>query len=344
VRRGVNLRMIPAGVRRIADEQRTAVEPDCPGAGDGRFYERCCAPGGMPVIGARGIAAALKYAGGDPACRCESGGRKRPSAARQRAPAHRAGELKKNAAHLLESAGRKFRRIEDQRETFKVRVVCDGMGGSKAGYMPGVAGPKLRARRPIAPCLPGSGGSIRHIWDGIARPDPRGLAWPRAHGEPRSHATLRVERLMHHHGIRARTPRRFRVRTTNSHHDVPVAANRLGQKFAAGRPNQIWPGPHPLRANRRRLALSGRRARSFHPQNRRLGDARPHAGGIDPRSSDHGHKAAKAASRPHSPFRSRPPIRRRRLPLGSRRGRDDPIHAPEGKVGTTRRWKAASAL
>jgi hypothetical protein len=43
-------------------------------------------------------------------------------------------------------------------------------------------------------------------------------------------------------------------------------------------------------------------------------------------------QAAKAASRPHSPFRSRPPIRRCRLPQGSRRSRDDPIHAPAIKI------------
>src|SRR5258707_9246733 len=35
---------------------------------------------------------------------------------------------------------------------------------------------------------------------------------------------------------------------------------------------------------------------------------------------------------PDPPFRSRQPIRRRRLPQGSRRRRDDPIHEPEGKL------------
>ena len=60
----------------------------------------------------------------------------------------------------------------------------------------------------------------------------------RADGQTASRS--RVERLMHHHGIRARTPRRFRVRTTDSHHDLPIAPNRLDQKFAAERPNQVW--------------------------------------------------------------------------------------------------------
>jgi putative transposase len=45
---------------------------------------------------------------------------------------------------------------------------------------------------------------------------------------------------MRHHGIKAIMPRRFRVCTTDSHHDLPVAPNRLGQKFIAERPNQVW--------------------------------------------------------------------------------------------------------
>ena len=45
---------------------------------------------------------------------------------------------------------------------------------------------------------------------------------------------------MRRQGIRAVTPRRFRACTTDSRHDLPVAPNRLGQKFAAERRNQVW--------------------------------------------------------------------------------------------------------
>jgi transposase InsO family protein len=45
---------------------------------------------------------------------------------------------------------------------------------------------------------------------------------------------------MRHHGIRAITARRFRLCTTDSRHDLPIAPNRLRQKFAAERPNQVW--------------------------------------------------------------------------------------------------------
>jgi hypothetical protein len=43
-----------------------------------------------------------------------------------------------------------------------------------------------------------------------------------------------------HRNHRAVTPRRFRACTTDSHHDLPVAPNRLSQNFAASRPDQIW--------------------------------------------------------------------------------------------------------
>jgi hypothetical protein len=59
----------------------------------------------------------------------------------------------------------KFRIIEDQRETFPVRVLCDVMGVSTAV---GAAGPKVRARRPIVLCSPRSGFSIWPIAGAMA--------------------------------------------------------------------------------------------------------------------------------------------------------------------------------
>jgi putative transposase len=52
----------------------------------------------------------------------------------------------------------------------------------------------------------------------------------------------RVQQLMQQHGIRARGKRRFRVRTTDSRHDLPVAANVLNHQFTADAPHQAWVG------------------------------------------------------------------------------------------------------
>jgi transposase InsO family protein len=48
-----------------------------------------------------------------------------------------------------------------------------------------------------------------------------------------------VAQLMREHGIRAKSPRRF-VRTTDSNHRLPVAANLLGRDFAPEGPNESW--------------------------------------------------------------------------------------------------------
>jgi putative transposase len=49
-----------------------------------------------------------------------------------------------------------------------------------------------------------------------------------------------VARIMRTEGIRARVPRSFRIVTTDSQHNRPVAENLLNQEFSASRLNQIW--------------------------------------------------------------------------------------------------------
>lgn len=50
----------------------------------------------------------------------------------------------------------------------------------------------------------------------------------------------RVARLMRQHDLRARPPRRFRVATTDSRHDGPVAPNRLAGAAPPLRPDTVW--------------------------------------------------------------------------------------------------------
>ena len=130
----------------------------------------------------------------------------------------------------------KFRLIEDQREAFPVRVMCDVMGVSAAGYYAWRGRPESPRKAANRALLT----EIRRVH----------LAHRGRYGVPRIHAALRslghtasrgrIERLMRHHGIRAITARRFRLCTTDSRHDLPIASNRLNQNFAADRPNQVW--------------------------------------------------------------------------------------------------------
>ena len=66
---------------------------------------------------------------------------------------------------------------------------------------------------------------------------PRMTAELNARGHECSENT--VAELMREHGIRAKSPRRF-VRTTDSNHRLPVAANILDRNFEPEGPNQVW--------------------------------------------------------------------------------------------------------
>lgn len=67
---------------------------------------------------------------------------------------------------------------------------------------------------------------------------PRVQAQLRAQGQ--RHGRNRIARLMREQGLCGRQKKRYRVVTTDSKHDQPIAPNRLAQAPLASRPNQIW--------------------------------------------------------------------------------------------------------
>lgn len=54
------------------------------------------------------------------------------------------------------------------------------------------------------------------------------------------HGRNRIARLMREQGLCGRQRRRFRVRTTDSNHDQPIAPNRLAEAPGPQAPNQLW--------------------------------------------------------------------------------------------------------
>jgi transposase InsO family protein len=54
------------------------------------------------------------------------------------------------------------------------------------------------------------------------------------------HGRNRIARLMRQQGLCGRQKKRYRVVTTDSKHDQPIAPNRLAQMPKASRPNQVW--------------------------------------------------------------------------------------------------------
>lgn len=126
--------------------------------------------------------------------------------------------------------------VDEHRGMWPVRVMCQVLGISPSGYYAWRGRPEsLRAGENRA--------LLQHIRaihaDSIGTyAAPRVHAALRAHG--RSVGRHRVARLMRRAGLQGRAALPRRMRTTDSRHAYPIAPNRVGQRFVAARPNQIW--------------------------------------------------------------------------------------------------------
>jgi putative transposase len=129
-----------------------------------------------------------------------------------------------------------FRFIDSNREHWPVRLLCETLEVSTAGYYawrqrPTSAGEQRRVALVV---------EIRAIHaEAKAR-----------YGSPRIHAELAargqdccvntVAKLMRDEGIAAKTARKFRCTTTDSNHDLPVADNVLDRQFNPSGANETW--------------------------------------------------------------------------------------------------------
>jgi putative transposase len=128
-----------------------------------------------------------------------------------------------------------FRFIEGHKDRWPVRLMCDTLDVSTAGYYAWRERPPSFAeqRRDALVVL------IRDVHSDVKA----------RYGSPRVHAELvargndccvnTVAKLMHDNGIRAKTARKFRC-TTDSNHKLPVAANVLDRQFDPESPNEVW--------------------------------------------------------------------------------------------------------
>jgi len=128
-----------------------------------------------------------------------------------------------------------FRFIEDHREQWPVRLLCETLAVSPAGYYAWRDRPASAHEQRRATLLV----EIRAVHaEAKAR-----------YGSPRIHAELvardrpccvnTVAKLMRDQGIAAKTARKFRC-TTDSNHDLPVADNLLDRQFDPASPNESW--------------------------------------------------------------------------------------------------------
>lgn len=137
--------------------------------------------------------------------------------------------------------------------------------------------------------------------------NPRVHQWLQRHGQ--RCGRQRVARLMRGQGLRRQTKRRFRVSLTDSHHDLPIAPNRLRQAPTPAKRDAVWVADITcVDTAEGWLYVAGIWDRHTRPV-RGLGDGpdaghQPAAGG-----AGHGALAAPARGRPGASLRSRRAIR-----------------------------------
>ena len=131
----------------------------------------------------------------------------------------------------------RFAFVAAERANHAVVTLCRIIGASVSGFYAWLrAIPAVQSRAEAEAELRGHIGRIfatRRVYGS-----------PRVHAElgreERRHARRRVARLMREMGLAARRGRRRTPRTTDSRHDLPVAPNLPGRRFAADRPDAVW--------------------------------------------------------------------------------------------------------
>ncbi len=128
-----------------------------------------------------------------------------------------------------------YRFIEDHREHWPVRLLCETLEVSTAGYYAWRERPSSSQEQRRAALVV----EIRAIHAAVKA----------RYGSPRIHAELAargraccvntVAKLMRDEGIAAKTARKFRC-TTDSNHDLPVADNLLDRQFNPSEANEVW--------------------------------------------------------------------------------------------------------
>jgi transposase InsO family protein len=130
----------------------------------------------------------------------------------------------------------KFTFIKEHREEFPVVDMCRVLEVSKSGFYRWAREPVgKRERRRL---------QLGDAVERVHRANRGVYGSPRVHavlvGEGRKVCRNTVAKVMRQRGIQARTHRRFKVRTTDSNHDHPIAPNLLDRDFQAGRINRAW--------------------------------------------------------------------------------------------------------
>ena len=129
-----------------------------------------------------------------------------------------------------------YRFIDQHKDQWPVRLLCDTLEVSPAGYYAWRQRPASEQQQRRDTLVD----EIRAIHAEVKA----------RYGSPRIHAELlargqdccvnTVAKLMRDNDIQAKTARKFRVTTTDSNHDLPVADNILDRQFNPSEANEVW--------------------------------------------------------------------------------------------------------
>ena len=142
-----------------------------------------------------------------------------------------------NGGNAKAAARRRFRFIEEHRDAFCARRMCDVLDVSSRGLRAYRNRPASRRQRTDTVVLAHIKEQSRLSLGSYGRP--RMTEELKELGLNVGHR--RVDRLMRENGIRVERSKKYKV-TTDSNHAFNIAPNLLNRDFRADRPNQKWAG------------------------------------------------------------------------------------------------------
>lgn len=121
---------------------------------------------------------------------------------------------------------------------YPITLLCEAMEVSQSGYYDwqqrkSSPGPRAREEQTLREEIARVHQQSRQTYGA-----PRVQVHLRNQG--RRHGRNRIARLMRVQGLCGRQKKRYRVKTTDSKHDQPIAPNRLAQAPAPTQPDQLW--------------------------------------------------------------------------------------------------------
>src|SRR5207253_3051873 len=141
---------------------------------------------------------------------------------------------KKNIGYSLRTATQRYERIRTMKDEHPVRLLCLYLKASPSGFYDW----EKRQVRPGARMLENQ--SLAQEIGQIHKRSRQTYGAPRIQRELRKkgrcHGRNRVARLMKEKGLCGRQKGRYRVQTTDSNHDQPIAPNRLAEAPKATAP------------------------------------------------------------------------------------------------------------